>query len=441
MTIGRRLATLLTVLALVALPAVALRAFCVGKSCETSEAATSAHVPFCPLAAPLRAAIAAGFRQDRSPDAMGVTTASGGGVTSTLGHDVKVPWPSAPSAVDATRVPIAFTGAGFNGTPARGTGLDQIAPTIEEAIGYRRPHPEVRAGTPAAGVARAPSAPVPSPLVVEIAWTGVDSSALEAHPRAWPFLRSLIRSGGTLDGTTGSLPLDPAAILTTIGTGGLPSQHGITGTVLRGDAGTISRAWGAGAPSAVIATLADDLDESTGQAARIGGVLSDPSDRGLIGDGWYLDASDHDDVVVSRRPVGPVEALLDEGYGTDGNPGFIGVVVRDSIAGMDRITSALMASVRRHVPRAAIVVAAVGGGRVPGAVEAADVGAQVDHALGAPIVGADGAGGLFIDRRVSADRSITANAVASAMGGSTRDGSPIFADTFPSFAVAFSRYC
>ena len=35
---GSRLTTLLVVLALVALPAVALRAFCVGKSCDTGEA-------------------------------------------------------------------------------------------------------------------------------------------------------------------------------------------------------------------------------------------------------------------------------------------------------------------------------------------------------------------------------------------------------------------
>ena len=57
MPIGSRLTTLLVVLALVALPAVALRAFCVGKSCDSGEATASAAVPFCPLPAELRGLI------------------------------------------------------------------------------------------------------------------------------------------------------------------------------------------------------------------------------------------------------------------------------------------------------------------------------------------------------------------------------------------------
>ena len=125
-------------------------------------------------------------------------------------------------------------------------------------------------------------------LVVQVVWKGVGSADLEAHPHAWPFLRATIdQGGGTLEGTTGSLPLDPTATLTTIGTGGLPTQHGITGTIIRGDDGDVAPAWGAGAPGSVIATLADDLDRDTDQRALIAGVLSSRSDRGIIGDGWY----------------------------------------------------------------------------------------------------------------------------------------------------------
>ncbi|HEY5859249.1 MAG TPA: hypothetical protein VIX62_03080, partial [Actinomycetota bacterium] len=80
MPIGSRLTTLLVVLALVALPAVALRAFCVGKSCDSGEATASAAVPFCPLPAELRGLISAGFRQGRSPDVMAATDANGPGV-------------------------------------------------------------------------------------------------------------------------------------------------------------------------------------------------------------------------------------------------------------------------------------------------------------------------------------------------------------------------
>jgi hypothetical protein len=438
---GRRLATLLIVSALVALPAVALRVFCIGKSCDTSEATASVAVPFCPLPAALRTAIAAGFREDRSPDALGVAARAGTGVSTPVGDDVEVPWPSVPQ-MSATRVPIAFSGGGFTGSPPpAGTGLDQIAPTLERAIGYRRPHPEVRAGEPARGVASQGDETVTDPLVVEIVWKEVGSTSLEDRPDAWPFLRSLIREAGTMDGSTGSLPVDPSATLTTIGTGGLPNQHGITGTVLRGDGGAIARAWTPGAPSSVIATLADDLDASSDQRARVGGVLTDASDRGLVGDGWYLEDRDRDDVVESVHPVGVVSRFLEQGYGSDGHPALIGVVVRGAIPRMDDATKEIVGLVEAQVPDASIVVTTTGetggsSGSTP------DLTAQVDAAVDAPIVAADGAGGLFLDRAVSSQRSITTDAVAEAMG-ELRDanGDAVFEDAFPSFAVSFARYC
>jgi sialate O-acetylesterase len=49
---------------------------------------------------------------------------------------------------------------------------------------------------------------------------------------------------GTLEGETGSLPIDPAATLTTVGTGGLPSQHGITGSFVRLARQALSVAYG-----------------------------------------------------------------------------------------------------------------------------------------------------------------------------------------------------
>ncbi|HEY6566364.1 MAG TPA: hypothetical protein VI341_02500 [Actinomycetota bacterium] len=450
MPTGRRLATLLLVLALVALPAVALRAFCIGKSCQTSEATASVAVPFCPLPASLRTQIAAGFREDRSPDALGVTSDAGTGINTPIGDDVEVPWPSVlDSGLNdgATRVPIAFFGDGFTGSaPPEGTGLDQIAPTLAQAIGYRRPHPEVRSGTPVRGVTATAAQVRDDPLIVEIVWKAVGSSGLQRRAGAWPFLRSIVRDTGTMEGTTGSLPVDPSATLTTIGTGGLPSQHGITGTVLRGPDGAIARAWMPGAPSSVIATLADDLDASSDQAARVGAVLDDASDRGLIGDGWYLGDRDRDDVVVSDHPVAQVTRLLDEGFGSDGHPGLIGVVVRGSISGMDDMTEAIVRLVRKRVPDATFAVTATGDtgppGRTSSSEDILDVAAQVDATVGAPIVAAEGAGGLFLDRVVSSERSITADTVAEAMATLRgADGDEVFLDAFPSFAVSFARYC
>jgi hypothetical protein len=346
-------------------------------------------------------------------------------------------------ASNDTRVPIVFFGGGFTGAaPSDGTRSDQIAPTLAQAIGFRMPHPEVRTGTPARGVADGQVLGSATPLVVEIVWKGVGSPDLEGAPRAWPYLRSLVGTSGTLEGTTGSLPIDPSATLTTIGTGGIPSQHGITGTTLRSDDGAVVRAWSRRAPTSVIATLADELDAATDQRARVAGVLTAASDRGLIGDGWYANEHDRDDVIISRHPLSAVASLLRAGDGSDPGPGVIGVVIAGSINDMDRMTRQLVRVVRARSPLASFVVTATGRSASPGATSADAVADQAEARLGAPVIAAAGSGGLFLDRAAAAERSITAAAVATAMGAArTPDGEDLFADTFPSFAVSFSRYC
>ncbi len=140
MASGRRLITLVVALALVGAPAIALRAFCVGKSC-TDDAAAATAVPFCRLPGDLRAQIENGFRQGRSPDVMATRNANdlAGGTAGSSGAD----WPYVPLSALQTSVPIAFFGHGVvSGELPRGTGLDDIAPTLARLMGYDRPHPE-----------------------------------------------------------------------------------------------------------------------------------------------------------------------------------------------------------------------------------------------------------------------------------------------------------
>lgn len=89
----------------------------------------------------------------------------------------------------------------------------------ERDPGVRRPFPQVRSGASIPGVAdrERPS------LILLVAWKGVGSAELELAPlRDWRFASSLVEDGaGTLEANTESLPLDPAATLTTIGTCGL----------------------------------------------------------------------------------------------------------------------------------------------------------------------------------------------------------------------------
>jgi hypothetical protein len=440
MTSSRRLVTLLVVLAFVAAPAVVLRGFCAGNSCD--RAAARAPAPFCSLDASTRDLIRNGFRDGRSPDALGVTAATA--LVSDVGGGVDVPWPSAGSAVADTQVPLLFRGTDIvGGELPSDLGLDQIAPTLERATGIRRPHPDVRAGSAIDGVVRPGSSP--TPLVVEIVWKGVGMPDLDASEGSWPFLEGLL-GGPTHDGAAGlasadSVPLDPTAVLTTIGTGGLPSQHGMTGTFVRADDGRIVRAFSGGSPVPVIAALGDDLDHLTGGGAKVGIVAPDVSDRGLIGGSWYGGADDDAVVVDATHTRIHVAQLLAKGFGAGGVPDLLGVVLNGPLRRIDGVTRSIVQDVTKGVPRATIVVTATGSLHVnDGSERASAVAAAVQSAT--PTIGGTAPGGLFLDERAAAAAGISTQQVVDAMRAQTTSaGTPLFADAFPAFAVRFGRYC
>jgi hypothetical protein len=444
----RRLVGLLVVSALVAAPAVVLRAVCVGKSCG-SPAAAQARVPFCPLPDRLKSLIAAGYRDGRSPDVLAVPAGPVAGGTSpgTAG----VPWPGT-SPLPDTSVPIVFTGGRVKHMllPA-GTGLDQIAPTLSGFLRFNRGHPEVRAGKPITGVDAGGLTALEPRLLLEFAWTGVSGTGLKALPPArTPWLRAQFRAGaGTFQGDTGSVPLDPAATLTTIGTGGLPFQHGITGSLLRSK-GRVVPAWGKGAPTSVIATLPDDFDQANGQAPKIALVAPAPEDQGLIGGKWYTIGRDTDLTEIGGNPIANVRTALATGLGSDTTPDILGVVLQGTPKEMDRASSAI----ERLAVRAAggpagviTVTAGTGEGGVVGQ-SGADIASFVDSAVGSRVVAATTPGGLFLDPAVQAQAHISGQDVVNTLlpPAGTSTGSPsgshiTFADVFQGFAVSFRRYC
>ena len=428
---GRRLIILVVALALVGAPAIALRAFCVGESCAQEGGGTAA-VPFCPLPADLRAHIEAGYRQGRSPDVMAATrddqvvTDAGG---------VRVSWPSA--SVQDTRVPIVFWGVGVNaGGLPDGTGLDQIAPTLESILGFSRPHPQVRAGVAVDGVA---SDDRPR-LVIMIAWEGAGSAGLGAAPSARRLVADLMQRGaGTLDGTTGALPLDPTAGLTTIGTGALPSQHGITATLVRNDRGDVGPAWAEGAPLSVVSTLAEDFDRGFDERPRIGLIAGRPTDRGLIGGSWYPE-HDQDQFRIGEDPLSSLRAMISTGFGSDDVTDIVGVALAGPLADVSRTTRALVSRVMHaNIPTTFVIAGTGQASRRPPTTSIAD---DVDAAIGAPVVAATVPGGLFLDQSIMAANDVTSDDVVRAMDAmKAEDGSPVFADAYPGFAISFSRYC
>ena len=435
-----RLLVLLAITSLLALPALALRAFCVGHSCDT-PARAGARIPFCSLQAEARDRIATGFREGRSPDVLavaGVTPVRGG--TAFSPGEPASRWPSASDDLAGSRVPLVLSGPGVRRGVSipRGTPLDSIAPSIARAIGLKRPHPEVRSGRALDAVG-----PASADLVIEVVLKGIGSSDVERGP--WSHLGRLMGQGAsTLDADAGSLPLDPAAILTTIGTGALPFQHGITGASLRDDEGRLVRAWGRGAPPSVVATLPDDLDEETHGESKIGLVASVPEDRGLIGGDWYVDV-DRDDVLIRRRGAArAVRSLLDDGYGRDEVPDLIVVTLQGTPAVMDAELGAI-AGMFEGSRSPLIVVTGSGSTAAPSedGLTGRAVAAWVERGFspGAPVVEAATPGGLFLDQKVLAREAITEDEVMERMAVLERSGRVVFADVFPAIAVSFARYC
>ncbi|HSL09792.1 MAG TPA: hypothetical protein VLA82_00555 [Actinomycetota bacterium] len=447
---ARRLVTLLVILGVVGAPAVALRALCVGAACD-GEPARERAVPFCSLPAQVRELLVAGFREGRSPDALGVTRPD-----VLLGSDGRdaTPWPSTADGDPRATVPLVLLGEGVTGGSLPRARLDDVAPTVEPLLGVRRPFPGVRSGTSLAGVLD-PEAR--TSLLVTIVWKHVDADALPAFRRA---LRGVDAPAAFGEAEVGSLPLDPAAVLTTIGSGGMPNDHGITGSVIRSDRGAPVPAWSDGAPTSVIATLGDDLDDATGGGAAIGLVADARTDRGLIGGTWYLtsDGADDDDVVIARRSVADsVEALItDGGYGGGGAPDLLGVTIDGRARNAVGETRAIVSFVEATVPDATIVLTATGdagsaavldaGGTDDGArrleVSPAAFGSAVDAAVGAPVVAEVISGGVFVDQATVTERGISTQRVVDAMAGvRTAGGTRALADAFPGFAVTFGRYC
>jgi len=439
---ARRTIALLAVVAAVSAPALLLRALCVGASCERREAPT-ATVPFCSLPRPVRDRLAAGFRDGRSPDVLAVA----GPETPVAGADgyerLAPPWPSAGGG--AVRVPLAFTGAAVRADVPAGTGLVQVAPTIAGAIRLERPFPEVRSGAPIPGV-HVPEAPR---LVLLVVWKGVDSADLEARLGRWPTLEAIVAAGsGTLDADPGSLPVDPTAVMATIGTGGMPAEHGITGSVVRNDAGEAVAAWGPDAPFSVIAALGDDLDDVLGQAPRIGVIGTSRLDRGLIGEDWYVE-HDRDDEVLVGSAAEAVEAarrLLATGYGEDDAPDLLAVALEGPLRAMDRATRDLLELAFGASDGAAAlgVVTATGSTSQRGeALAAGSVAEQVERKTDAAgLVEATATGGLFLRQDLLAGGVTSRDRVIRALASVEGDGRvPVMADAFAGTAIEFGRFC
>jgi hypothetical protein len=418
MNTGRRLTVLLVALALIGIPAAVLRIGCVGNSCRSDAAAVAAPAPFCSLPADLRTLITAGTYDGRSPDVIGV-----GGSTPVVTDGVA--WPSEETSAGAGSVDLTFIGRGVrSGRSPSEVSLDQVAPTLEPLLALRRPHPEVRAGTAIPGIVAHGARSQLIVIVVEKGESAVGGRA------PFPDLPKGVR---TSEGRAqiGFVPNDPIAVETTIGTGGLPSQHGITGARIRNANGNVVRAFGPGSPQPVISTLGDDLDRATGGTTKVGLIETAVGDAGLTGDAWYGSGPVRDRTVSGgANPADAVRGFLSRGWGADSTPDLLAVAL-DGSQNADRgAVSSILDEVFRAVPDATAVITGTGA-------------AETGNTATAPTpAGSDTvvAGGVFLDRSDGATTS-SQDVVASLKSDKAPDGSPLFADAFASYAVRFGRYC
>ena len=411
MGFDRRVVVALSVIALVLAPAAALRALCAGHSCDEQDEG-AANVPFCSLPDAQRAGIVAGFREGRSPDVL-----------------------VAPDETPDARVPLLFAGAGIDTSTSipRGTTLDAVAPTIADIVGLDRPHPEVRSGTAIEGLTSGDD----TRLVVMIVVEGLGSSDVDDR---WDALLGMEMAGVSTDeAIVGSLPFDPAAVNTTIGTGGLPFQHGITGRLVRNDQGRMVAAWGPGAPVSVIAALGDDMDEYQGQDPMIGLIANSPDDRGLIGGGnWYVD-NDRDVVRTERSPRAATTAfddLIDARFGRDAVPDLIGVTLAGPPASVDDAIGDIESAARQATGDGATIVV-TGTGSNPGDPEKEAV-ADIERNIEGSTKLIEGAvpAGFFVDQDALTETGKTEDEVIEAV---KETGS--FSDAFAAITVTFARYC
>jgi hypothetical protein len=128
-------------------------------------------------------------------------------------------------------VPLFWYGPGI--IPARGpvdrpVTLADVAPTQARLLAVPFGAPDGSA------LPEIPSTSTPPALVVTLVWDGGGRDVLEAFPRAWPVLRSLIFDGVWYEqATVGSSPSVTPASHATIGTGAFPSRTGQTDIDLR----------------------------------------------------------------------------------------------------------------------------------------------------------------------------------------------------------------
>jgi hypothetical protein len=202
------------------------------------------------------------------------------------------------------RVPLLWYGPGHVpalGPVERPVTVAGIAPTQAALLGV--PFPAVDGQPMREALLPSSERGEPPRLIVTLIWDAAGMNVLEAHPDAWPFLRSLAPKGVWFaNATVGSSPTSTAQIHATIGTGSFPRNSGLVGHRLR-IGGRITTPWSQGPAFIVRPTLADLYDRATGNRAKVGLLGTVSIHLGMLGHGAMWGGGDRD-LAVLREAVG-----------------------------------------------------------------------------------------------------------------------------------------
>ena len=194
-------------------------------------------------------------------------------------------------------VPFFLYGPGYikPGSYEKPVTLADLAPTTGALVDFPFDAPDGTSQTEAL----APDRPLPR-LVVTLVWDSGGMDVLNAWPKDWPYLRSIMGEGAWFThGTVGASPSNTPTGHATIGTGAFPAESGMVDEYL--EVNNRIQKPNANGPAFMIApTLGDLYDRAMGNEPIVGGLASLSAHLMMVGHGSEWTGGDRD-IAVARE--------------------------------------------------------------------------------------------------------------------------------------------
>lgn len=194
-------------------------------------------------------------------------------------------------------VPLFLYGPGFvaPGTYTKPVTLADLAPTTGALLKFPFEAPD---GT-AQNQALVPGRPVPK-LVVTLVWDSGGMDVLNAWPKDWPYLRSIMGDGAWFThATVGASPSNTPTGHAMIGTGAFPADNGMVDEYVKVN-NRIQKPNANGPAFMVLPTIADLYDRAMDNEPLVGGLASLSAHIMMIGHGSEWNGGDKD-IAVARE--------------------------------------------------------------------------------------------------------------------------------------------